>query len=380
MSSQSIINIRLFDENSIARYYQLAALSVAFRRLPHIAVNMERGIVAGSIQLGMKDFVELFTVLADYLEKHVCFSKVGFAPTLYMKDLEKLRLVGIQFSKQLKCGDLVNYIKTNTYMQYLNTTVDIPILLRAYVFSYYRGREKVGKTDSPSLCLALIGLFITAVARVVKAGEVYELYINPDMSLNTFREAYRFYDLLNNPGSNVRPQQVISNMLDLEGLSLELVALLSIALYVTHVARRVLGLTTLSGYYNVFERFRLICIKPEERPYTIWERPLTLTHVLERLEKLGALDLLDRLDSSVEHARRLSKEVEEYPKLVSACVNDLYRFVETGSLDMLTHCASGLARLYDKLDVLCRKGDNVACKAYSNIDLLVQHIARLGLV
>lgn len=372
----SSVKIQLFNEDSIGRYYQLAALSIARWRAPHLANTIDAGIVRGQLDLSPNDFNTLFRTLTDYLNDKVCQLKASYSPTLYKAgtgDRKILSTAGIQVEKTLTCNQLIEYFKNGVFNQRFNDKISVPMFLRAYVFSYYRERKKIEEATVSSLYLALIGIYISLVGRVRKADETYELYVNPDNSLETLRNAYSMYELLNEPRSKVKIVEMVNDLLKLEGVSLELSALLAITLYVYHVAKHVLNLPTLSGYYNVFEKFRLVCTNPGDRPLIVWERPLTLTHLIQRLERLKILDLLESIEISAKQAARTN--IKDHPSVISMCINDLYSFIETNVLEPLIHCTGGLSRLYDTLDRSCREGNNQACIAIGSIGRLLHSLA-----
>ncbi|MEM3938353.1 MAG: hypothetical protein QW373_07175 [Desulfurococcaceae archaeon] len=377
----STVTIELLDENSIGRYYQLAALSIAYPRVsPALLSNLEKGLDRGALQLDQNEVYQLFGAIADYLDSRVCSIKTNYGPKLYTAgtiDRKILSNAGIQVGKTLQCANIVNYLRQNVY-QFLTHKVDIPMFLRTYVFSRYRDREEVEKTSVASLSLALAGIYISTIGNVRRGKELFEIFVNPDGSIDTSRSAHRFYDLLNEPGSNIRIPRLIENILDLEGVSLELSVLFATAIYVYGVARHVRMLSNLSSYYNVFERFRLVCISPGDRPLVLWERPLTITHIIQVFEKAKALDLLSSIERLASYSPQISEKLKEYPEAISACINDLHEYLETGSFDALVHCSGGVARLYDLLDDLCRRKNlNQACTILKTVRDFAGYLSRL---
>ncbi|MEM1831221.1 MAG: hypothetical protein QXJ97_06810 [Desulfurococcaceae archaeon] len=382
----STITIELLDANSIGRYYQLAALSTGYvqPRIPSTLRNkLEKGVEQGVLQLDMNEVQLLFNSVADYLDNHVCKIKANYSPILYtagVNDRRILQSVGIQVGKTLQCVDIANYLRQNIY-QFLTSKVHVPMFLRAYVYSYYKGGVNIGRVSVASLGLALAGVYVSTSGYVRKGGEQFEISVIPDSSVDTLRNAHRFYALLNEPRSNVRISRLIQNILDLEGISLELSALIATAIYVYDVAYHVYNLPSLSSYYNVFEKFKLVCITPQGgpqgRPLVIWERPLTLTHIMRTLETAKALDILSYIERLASYSPQISGELREYPEAVSACINDLYEYLETGSFDALVHCSGGVARLYDSLDRLCGKGLKQACMIMKTVTGFAAYLSRL---
>ncbi|MEM0083661.1 MAG: hypothetical protein QW102_03985, partial [Candidatus Nezhaarchaeales archaeon] len=68
-----------------------------------------------------------------------------------------------------------------------------------------------------------------------------------------------------------------------------------------------------------------------------------------------AANLLSSIEKLASYSPQISEKLKGYPEAISACVNDLYEYLETGSFDALVHCSGGVARLYDLLDDLCRR-------------------------
>ncbi|MEM0318355.1 MAG: hypothetical protein QXO97_10255 [Candidatus Nezhaarchaeales archaeon] len=390
----STITIELLDANSIGRYYQLAALSTGYVQ-PRISSTLrdklEKGVEQGVLQLDMNEVQLLFNSVADYLDNYVCKTKPNYSPILYKAgrydDKSILRNAGIQIGKTLQCVDIANYLKQNIY-QFLTNKVPTPTFLKAYVYSYYRERVKVKDISVASLSLALAGVYISTMGYIRKGGEQFEVSAIPDSSVDTLKDAHRFFALLNEPKSNVKVSDLIQSILDLEGISLELSALIATGIYVYSVAYYVYNLPSLSSYYNIFERFRLVCITPQKglvkgriqflRPVVLWERPLTLTHIMRTLETAKALDILSYTERLASYSPQISGELREYPEAVSACVNDLYEYLETGSFDALVHCSGGVARLYDLLDDLCRRKNlNQACTILKTVRDFAGCLSRL---
>ncbi|MEM1696191.1 MAG: hypothetical protein QXX12_02235 [Nanopusillaceae archaeon] len=376
----STVTIELFDENSIGRYYQIATLSIVY---PSVSLtlksSLEKGLEQGVLQIDQNGVYQLFSTTANYLVNNVCPVKGDYSPFLYtagVNDKKALRNAGIQVGKTLQCVDIVNYLRNSVY-QFLTQPADVPMFLRTYVFSRYRDHDKVGKTSVASLSLALAGIYISAIGKVRKREQLFEIFVNPDDSLDTLRDARRFYDLLNEPRSNIRIPSLIGNILDLEGISLELSTLLATAIYIYGVARCVRNLTSLSSYYNVFERFRLVCVSPMDRPLVLWERPLTLTHLVRSLERAKALDLLETIDELVSYSQQISNKLDEYSGTISTCISNLYEYIETGSLDALVHCSGEVARLYDQLSKLCEEKLTQACKAANTTRFFLHRLSNL---
>jgi hypothetical protein len=151
-------------------------------------------------------------------------------------------------------------------------------------------------------------------------------------------------------------ENYIRSLLKIESLSFELSILLSIALYVYNAITQVAGMPPLTGLYNIFEKFRVISIIPQDRPLVVWERPLTLTHMFEELEKHKSTDLLQKLYWCANRASKYSTEVTRADDIVSQCVTALFAYIETRSLDMLFSCGASALRIADQFNYLCREG------------------------
>ncbi|MEM1921686.1 MAG: hypothetical protein QW615_03150 [Desulfurococcaceae archaeon] len=377
----SVVRIPLLSEHSIGRYFQLTALSIAYSQgTASLRKAIEDSIEKEELILSSNDHNQLIDILIKYLSSNVCQIKDTFGLSLYRSgrsDVEILNSIGLKTGARLKCSELVNFYNTGLYNQKYSDSVKIPMYLRAYVFSFRRDMEKIEDTNVASLYLALIGAQISLISRVRKRDEVFELYVNSDASIEALINGYKLYSLINQPGSRINLANLIQNIMDLEGLSLELSSIFSITIYVYHVAKFVQQIPSLANYYDLFEKFKLVCLKPMDRPLVVWERPLTLTHILKKLDKANALDLLISINYSIRHALSTKNVVKKFPDCLSTCINDVYASIETDSIDPLVHCTGGLIRLNETLEKKCSEGYENACNSINDINQLIRQISRL---
>ncbi|MFZ8783042.1 MAG: hypothetical protein ACO2OR_03550, partial [Desulfurococcaceae archaeon] len=254
-----------------------------------------------------------------------------------------------------------------------NKSVDIPMLLRAYMFSELRDVGEAEKTNALSLYVAATGAFISIVASGLRRGEAtYELYLVPDASVDSIRDASRLYTLLHLKALDRTLEDTVRGVFRNESLSYELGALLAIAIHIYNAVVLAAKMPSLAGLYNSFERFRLISVVPEQRPMVAWERPLTLTHLYRELEERRATGILSALHDCLRDAVDYAERVERIQEVAAQCVTSLFAHIETGSLDPLVLCASGAQRVADKfreLGVSNAERDFVA---------LVKEISRLA--
>jgi hypothetical protein len=356
------IEIRVLEEKSIGRYFQATALGYILDMLPgDLRSKILEGFREGLISLNSSEVSQILNNLASSL-RVICNVKKA-APTLYKagKAPDSKLLSTITPSTPLT-GNTLNcdwLIKVAPIIQQIpNALVDMPMFLRAYVFSKYRdiGEVRGEKINAISLYIANAGTLISIIASNIQRGESkYELYIVPDTSLESLLSSHRMYTIFHVAGIGSL-ENYIRSLLKIESLSFELSILLSIALYIYNAITQVAGMPPLTGLYNIFEKFRVISIIPQDRPLVVWERPLTLTHMFEELEKHKSTDLLQKLYWCANRASKYSMEVTRADDIVSQCVNALFAYIETRSLDMLFSCGASALRIADQFNYLCREG------------------------
>ena len=366
----------IMDDRSVGRYFQAAALSYVFDSLPvSLQSKILESFTKGSLTLDATEASTLVSTIAKSISS-LCGVKRS-SPTLYRAGKgDRAILSSLAPSKPLDraaltCDWLVN-IQQDVALN-ANKSVDIPMLLRAYMFSELRDVGEAEKTNALSLYVAATGAFISIVASGLRRGEAtYELYLVPDASVDSIRDASRLYTLLHLKALDRTLEDTVRGVFRNESLSYELGALLAIAIHIYNAVVLAAKMPSLAGLYNSFERFRLISVVPEQRPMVAWERPLTLTHLYRELEERRATGILSALHDCLRDAVDYAERVERIQEVAAQCVTSLFAHIETGSLDPLVLCASGAQRVADKfreLGVSNAERDFVA---------LVKEISRLA--
>jgi len=384
------VEIRILEDRSIGRYFQATALGYLLETLPGtLRSKLLEGFREGLITLNLNEAAQLVNNLVSIL-KTVCSAKRA-TPTLYRagKAPDSRLLSTITPStpligRTLTCDWLIK--AAPSILQSTNMLVDIPMFLRSYVFSRYRdiGEVRGEKINAISLYIAASGALISIIASGLQRGETrYELYIVPDTSVESLLSSDRIYTILHATGVESL-ENYIRGLLKIESLSFELAILLSIALHVYNVATQIAGMPPLTGLYNVFEKFRIISVIPQERPLVVWEKPLTLTHIFEELEKRRVSSLLQKLYWCAIRASKYSSEVTRAGDIVSQCITALFAYIETKSLDMLLLCGANAWRIADQFSSLCkegvkkgRKGAEEICIAEKDFADLTRDLVRL---
>lgn len=371
------------EDKSIGRYFQASALGSILGALPRSLQNrIVEGFRRGMITLDVDEASQVLDTLASTL-KTVCDIKSARL-SLYTAGVRDTRIIssiapGASLKgRSLDCAWLINVSKN--ILRNANARVRIPMLLRTYVFSKYKDMEDAGReeTDAVSLFIALSGAIISIVASSIRRGQNnYELYIVPDTSMDSILNSYSIYTLLH--AKDLRSVEAyIRGLVDIENLSFELAVLLSLALYIHDVTTYIAGMPPLTGLYNVFEKFKLISVVTGgSRPIVAWERPLTLTHLFEKLTNKGAIEVMRKLHLCASHALRHSQTINNAGDIVAQCVTALFAYLETESLDPLLVCEANSQRLVDKFSSLCRESDKEACTAERDFASLIRYMIKL---
>jgi len=377
----SVSKIEVMEERTIGRHFQAAALGVILGSLPlSLQDKILEGFEIGEIILEHNEASLIINNITSIL-KTVCNVKRA-APTLYRAGRGDTRILSMLAPSLALKGSLCDWLIAigQNVLQYANTSVPIPMFLRSYVFSKYRDVGEVEMTNAISLYSATAGAVISVIASDLRRGEArYELYIVPDTSLESIRNSSRIYAILHAQAKGIRNLETyIRDLLRVESLSFELTMLLSIALFIYNVTTQVAGMPPLTGLYNVFEKFKIISVVPEQRPRVVWERPLTLTYIFEELDRRGIMDILLRLYWCADHAVKYSESVTRAGDVVSQCVTALFAYIETKSLDQMLACVANTQRLIDKFNYLCKsEGDKNACNAERDFAVLNKDIVKL---
>lgn len=374
--SVSSVKLQILNERYMGRYFQAAALGLILDSLPpQLSEKMLEGFEKGLVTLSEEESRELLETLTKKL-RDLCReckteeSRRDLAPTLYQAGLKDTRILREIFGlgvQDLSCVSVVEiYEKTLKSSDLSKTIKEMPMILKAYVFSEYRdyysvegkrkgksarrkkskrGEEALEGISLLSLYIAIAGLPISIVAKSFRDESLHELYVVPDTSTESLKASGKLYQLLHLGVGNRCISDYIKDMSNIEGLSFELATLIAAAIYIYQAARLAAEIPSLNALYNVFEMFRLVSIRPENRPQVVWERPLTITHIFRGLEDAGALGLLGTLES----AARSTYKVKEVRDVVSQCITALFTYFETQSLDPLFVCGADSARVVRKL-------------------------------
>ena len=346
------VELLIMDDRSVGRYFQAAALGYVFDSLPvSLQSKILDSFIKGSVTLDTTEASTLVSTIAKSVLS-LCGVKRS-SPTLYRAGKgDRAILSSLAPSKPLSKAALTCDWLANIHQDIASNAdkpVDIPMLLRAYMFSKLRDVSEVEETNALSLYVAAAGAFISIVASGLRRGEsTYELYLVPDASVDSIRDASRLYTLLHLKALNRTLEDTVRSILRNESLSYELGVLLAIAIHVYNAAVLTAKMPSLAGLYNSFERFRLINVVPEQRPMIAWERPLTLTHLYRELEEREATGVLSALHDCLRDAVEYAGRVERIQEVAAQCVTSLFAHIETGSLDSLLLCASGAQRVADR--------------------------------
>jgi hypothetical protein len=384
------IEIKILDDKSIGRYFQAAALGYALGTLQGtLHHKLIEGFRDGLIVLNYDEASQLLNSLVSILK--IMSSVKKATPTLYRagktSDVKLLSMISPQIPLEKPALISEWLIKIGrSILQNADMSIDIPMFLRSYVFSKYRdiGEVKEEKVNIISLYVAIAGALMSILASGLQRGDTrYELYLVPDGTRESLLNSYRIYSILHATGVE-NFGNYIRGLLSIESLSFELAVMLSMGLNIYNTITQTAGMPPLIGLYNVFEKFRLICVKPGDRPLVIWERPLTLTHIFEGLERRKSPDLLNKLYYCAIHASKHSADVTQACDIVSQCITALFSYFETRSLDMLYSCGAGAVRIADQFRDLCResirkgrKDANEVCRAEKDFADLTKYLSRL---
>jgi hypothetical protein len=366
----SSVVIELFDEKSIGRNFQLAALASIMSEIPEeLKRRILTGIATNVIQLSSEEYATISNALASFLDVVCTESKP--VPTLYTagspKDKSILASAGIiGEGDKLTCQGVKNALKTLPPDK-LATPVQVPMFLRTYVFSYYRHQSKIRNTRVSSLLIATVGSIISLISKLERKGnegvQRTEIYLIPDTSpasLELSRKVYNlFYAVRDNNVSKI--QDLIDNVaVELGGVSEHQAILLSLLMYVAQIKELASELSAdLDAIVEAdgFETFLLTRVDASEkrpirpkRPNTISATPASISWILKRLGEKNSIKLLNKLSRLVSNSiESEDSDFENTAKSASAkCLNSFYKYMETGSLDTLVECSRDLVVLADK--------------------------------
>ncbi|WP_233418001.1 hypothetical protein [Desulfurococcus amylolyticus] len=295
---------------------------------------------------------------------------------------EALSSIGIQisskdYSNRNLCNSLVNAVET--VLNNPQSKLGIPQSLRTYVFGKYRTSLKEVKSETSnvaSLYIATAGAIISMIDRLRVEETYIELYLVPDGSIASFNEAVKVYGLIY-ASRDVTLDKFIGNIRNnLKNVSLETSLILATMAFTYHVATQVKKLQSLNQYYGSFETYRLISIRPEMRMQVAWERPLTISGHLMTLQKRNAINMLDNFIKLIGYVRQVQNDVNAYDDTISKCLHEVYGYMETGSLDLLTSCAGRITRIVDTLNSknICGKNKYIC----TDLESLLRYLMRLS--
>lgn len=370
------MGISLFDQRSIGRGFQLAALGAVYSQVSESVRNaINDSLSSGELSLNENELQELGERLADFLTQ-VCGQRTSYFPTLYTAGKGDAKILGelgiINPASKAYCNDLINYSK-DVKNKDLSKTSSIPMFVRAYIFSEYRDslakRSKSAKEEAEagSLWLAFAGAYIALVAGVRTADTNYDIYVIPDGSLPSIISASNFYGLIYSEKVKVKLWQIMRSIYDNKlGISPEISLWLSTLIHVVQDEALAVKLSGDKGY----ESFVITRVLSDgNRPQVVWSSVLSLSRYVESLEKHKALYIMNYLGYVISDLKRLKDEDRNKvePALVT-CSHELFRYLEAKDLSSLQMCASALSRAYpDIKDV----------KYSENFRRLVEGIARL---
>jgi len=373
----SSVVIELFDEKSIGRNFQLAALASIMSEIPEeLKRRILTGITTNVIQLSNEEYATISNALASFLDV-VCTEETKGTkgkqkgkpvPKLYTagspKDKSILASAGIiGEGDRLTCQGVKNALKTLPPDK-LATNVRVPMFLKTYVFSYYRHLSETQETRVSSLLIATVGSIISLISVLRDGGRSTEIYLIPDTSpasLELSRKVYNlFYAARDEKVRKIR--DLIDNVaVELGGVSVDQAILLSLLMYVAQIKELANELSAdLDAIVeaNGFETFLLTRIEPSRgkrstrptRPTLVSATPASISWILKRLGEKNSIKLLNALSRLVSSSNRSEEpDFKNTAKSVSAkCLNSFYKYVETGSLDTLVECSRDLVVLADK--------------------------------
>jgi hypothetical protein len=356
----SSVVIELFDEKSIGRNFQLAALASIMSEIPEeLKRRILTGIATNVIQLSSEEYATISNALSSFLND-VC-TEGKPVPKLYTagspKDKSILASAGIiGEGDKLTCQGVKNALKTLPPDK-LATPVQVPMFLKTYVFSYYRHQSKIRNTRVSSLLIATVGSIISLISVLRDGRRSTEIYLIPDTSpasLELSRKVYNlFYAVRDEKVSRI--QGLINNVaIELGGVSVDQAILLSLLMYVAQIKELANELSAdLDTIVKAdgFETFLLTRVDASgNRPLLISATPASISWILKRLGEKNSIKLLNTLSWLVSSSiKSEDSDFKNTAKSASAkCLNSFYKYMETGSLDTLVECSRDLVVLADR--------------------------------
>jgi hypothetical protein len=353
----SSVVIELFDEKSIGRNFQLAALASIMSEIPEeLKRRILTGIATNVIQLSSEEYATISNALASFLDVVCTESKP--VPKLYTagspKDKSILASAGIiGEGDKLTCQGVKNALKTLPPDK-LATPVQVPMFLKTYVFSYYRHQSKIRNTRVSSLLIATVGSIISVLRDGRRSTEIYLIPDTSPASLELSRKVYNLFYAVRD-GEVKKIQELINNVaVELGGVSVDQAILLSLLMYVAQIKELASELSAdLDAIVEAdgFETFLLTRVDASgNRPLLISATPASISWILRRLGKKNSIKLLNTMSWLVSSSiKSEDPDFKNTAKSASAkCLNSFYKYMETGSLDTLVECSRDLVVLADK--------------------------------
>lgn len=358
----SSVVIELFDEKSIGRNFQLAALASIMSEIPEeLKHRILNGVTTNVIQLSSEEYATISNALASFLDVVCTEGKPG--PKLYKAghheyiDKKILASAGIiGEGDKLTCQGVKNALKTLPPDK-LATNVRVPMFLRTYMFSYYRHLSETQETRVSSLLVATVGSIISLISVLRDGRRSTEIYLIPDTSpasLELSRKVYNLFYAVRD-GNVSKIQDLIKNVaVELGGVSEHQAILLSLLMYVAQIKELANELSAdLDTIVKAdgFETFLLTRIEASgNRPLLVSATPVSISWILRRLGKKNSIKLLNTMSRLISSSTESEdSDFKNTAKSASAkCLNSFYKYMETGSLDTLVECSRELVVLADK--------------------------------
>lgn len=361
------IPIQLMDESTIGRSFQIAALGSLIHTSDTLRDVILTQIHTDRIELSVQQCEELLSQIKQHLELIGKDRPQRLYPKLYkagVNDAKILREAGLVTSNKLNNLTVEELAKSveNIKCDSLTKDTNIPMLLRPFIFSFYRSGRKPKKTNVISLLVAVVGAVTSLTAAFNLEKKQVEIYIVPDGTTESLEYAGLFYNLMYSSKVNRKVNRVINDIVrakELTGISVEQALLMAVMFHALQDLDITLELKKVEG----FEKFLLVKVAAERRPQVIYATPITLTSrfeallqsfratVLDESDKwevlLGVLENIDSLIVSLLSQRVMDEAVRRVlAESASSCLNELYMFTESWETSCLLSCSSDLVRLY----------------------------------
>ncbi len=355
------ISIRLLDQRTLGRGFQLASLGAVYEfiRDSEIKGAIRDSVASGELRLSVSGLTELGENLAKFLQQSVCKEKKekekNLLPSLYTSGVNDYKiLAGLGMvspdDNRLDCDHLISYSR-DIVSRGVGKSSLIPMLFRAYVFSEYRDQRGGGRdtAEAPSIWLGITGAIISLAGVINIDRDRYELYIVPDGSLPSVNASSKLYSLMHSDKVRHKLWHALRNIYRPDtrlGISPELSILLSILIHAVEEE----DLAVRLSQNHEYESFMLTRISVEKRPQVMWNSVLSLSRYISELKKREALYVVSNLYNMISDLRSLGPEERGDAEVsLVTCVYELFRFLETQDPSSLTACSSNLSRTYLRL-------------------------------